>query len=234
MMAMPPAPLMSAKQPNRASRFPLGKAMSEGLYLRDIEGRSQKGLLSIPDCIVLKTNGVALETMRASRVINWNLLIPKQSNIESVIEIKFPNDTLSQEQSIAYRRIAGKAKFALLEYTECECNKEKEKAKEPVRVPVVTPMPLPRVENKRWYQPSSSPGTAPAPQPARPRYGPVQAYDSNRTLVNFLKAAAVVGGVIVVGAIVIALLPVEVAAGGVVLMVVGGAATAAEVKKGEK
>jgi len=234
MMAMPPAPLMSAKQPNRPSRFPLGKAMSEGIYLRDIEGRAQKGLLRIPDCIVLKTNGPALQAMRASGAINWNLLIPKQSNIDAVIEIKFPGDTLSREQGVAYRQIAGKAKFTLLEYAECDCEKEKEKVKESVRVPVVTPVPFPSVESKRWYQPATSPGMAAAPQPIRPQYGPVHSYNDDHTLANFLKGAVVVAGVIVVGAIVIALIPVEVAAGGVVLMVAGGAATAAEVKKGKK
>ncbi|MES2741078.1 MAG: hypothetical protein V4754_08995 [Pseudomonadota bacterium] len=61
----PPKPLMSIEQPNRPSRFPLGRAMGEGLLKRDLEGRPQKGLLRIPDCIILRSTGVELAAMRA-------------------------------------------------------------------------------------------------------------------------------------------------------------------------
>lgn len=48
MASNPPAPLMSMDQPNRPSRFPLGRAIGEGLLKRDLEGKMQKGLLRIP------------------------------------------------------------------------------------------------------------------------------------------------------------------------------------------
>ena len=48
--------------------------MGEGLLKRQLEGRPQKGLLRIPDCIVLKATGVELASMRAAGHIDWNVL----------------------------------------------------------------------------------------------------------------------------------------------------------------
>ena len=57
MATNPPSPLMSMNQPNRPSRFPLGRAMGDGLLKRALEGKPQRGLLRIPDCIILKVTG---------------------------------------------------------------------------------------------------------------------------------------------------------------------------------
>ena len=76
--------IMSREQPNWASRFPLGRAMGDGLLKQQLEGRPQKGLLRIPDCIVLKASGVEQASMRAAGHIDWKRLIPVQSNIETV------------------------------------------------------------------------------------------------------------------------------------------------------
>lgn len=102
MKTTPPKPLMSIEQPNRPSRFPLGRAMGEGLLKRDLEGRPQKGLLRIPDCIILKSTGVELASMRASGTIDWKRLIPVHENIETVLEIKFAGDKLGVRQQSDY------------------------------------------------------------------------------------------------------------------------------------
>ena len=126
MKTNPPAPLMSRTQPNRPTRFPLGKAQEEGLLKRTLEGRPQKGLLRIPDCIVLKVTGQELAAMRAAGQIEWRRLIPVQSNIETVIEIKFEGDRLKPEQLTAYRRIAGRPdKFRMIEQFECNCDRRR-------------------------------------------------------------------------------------------------------------
>ena len=174
MKTNPPAPLMSRDQPNRPSRFPLGRAVGDGILTRDLEGRPQKGLLRIPDCIILKPTGPELAAMRASGRIDWKRLIPVKANIETVVEIKFEGDKLSPGQRDAYRRIAGPDRFRLLNANECECGTRRRRpAEEPVRAPVTTPMQRESTEQRRWYQPAPpQPAPAPAPRPVRPQYGP--------------------------------------------------------------
>lgn len=228
MKTIPPAPLMSREQPNRPSRFPLGAAIGEGVLKRDLEGKYQKGLLRIPDCIILKITGPELAAMRASGVINWKRLIPVRANIETVVEVKFQGDNLTDQQAYAYRRIAGADKFRLLEVSDCDCRRTREQpATEPVRVPVTTPMPS--IESRRLFQPPPRP--FPAPQPVRPQYGPVVPPHESTALSSFLKAVAVTAGIVVVGAIVIAALPGEAIVAGVSLAVAGAAAAAPTKKK---
>jgi hypothetical protein len=242
MKANPPAPLMSREQPNRASRFPLGRAMGDGLLKRQLEGRPQKGLLRIPDCIVLKATGVELASMRAAGHIDWKRLIPVQSNIETVVEIKFDGDELSNQQILAYRKIAGNVdRFRLLKASECDCDHRRpDPATEPVRVPVTTPMKRESTVERRWYQPAPlAPAPVPAPQPVKPQYGPVVPREEGTPVADFLKSdAAVVAGTIVVGAIVIAALPAEAVAAataGLVMLLFGTrAATAAPIQKKDK
>lgn len=142
MKANPPAPLMSRKSPNRPSRFPLGEAIGQAVLKRTLEGKFQKGLLRIPDCIILKITGPELAAMRASGVIDWKRLIPIKANIETVVEMKFDGDRLSEQQRRAYRQIAGPENFRLLEMSDCDCGgkKREQPATQPVRVPVTTPL----------------------------------------------------------------------------------------------
>lgn len=51
---------------------------------------------------------------------------PTQDNIKQIVEMKFPPDTLSDPQRVAYQRIAGdKTKFVTLEPSDCDCEKSK-------------------------------------------------------------------------------------------------------------
>jgi hypothetical protein len=236
MKTNPPAPLMSRDQPNRPSRFPLGRAVGDGILKRDLEGRPQKGLLRIPDCIILKSTGPELATMRASGHIDWKRLIPIKTNIETVVEIKFEGDKLSPGQRDAYRRIAGPDRFRLLNANECECRTRRRRpAEEPVRVPVTTPMKRESTEQRRWYQPAPpQPTPAPAPRPVRPQYGPEVTQEEGSSMSSWLKAAGLAAGVVLVGVIAVAALPAEAVVAGVALLVVGRTATAAPINKDKK
>ena len=231
MTTNPPAPLMSIEQPNRPSRFPLGRAMGEGLLKRQLEGGPQKGLLRIPDCIILRSTGAELAAMRASGHIDWDRLIPVKRNIETVLEIKFDGDSLQDHQRKDYEKIAGLDRFRLLSISDCDCSlKRPTPATAPVRVPVTTPMKREPDAARRWYQlRPAQPEPAPAPQPQRPQYGPVGASGEHRTLSQVLKEHPVTaGGVMLVGAILL-IIPATraaIAAAGA-LLAVSGAATAA-------
>lgn len=117
-----PTPITSEKQPQRASRFPLGVAAREGMFkLSELE-QSAKGRLRIPDVIVLKATDQELINMRVQGQADWSKLIPVQQNISKVVEIKFGKDELSTDQLRSYIRIAGgEKKFKLLEDKDCSC-----------------------------------------------------------------------------------------------------------------
>ena len=200
MKTNPPSPLMSKDQPNRPSRFPLGRAMGDGLLKRTLEGKPQKGLLRIPDCIILKVTGAELAAMRGSRNIIWKRLIPVQANIDTVVEMKFDGDKLDPRQRDAYQLIAGRDKFRLLEARNCECKNDDEDnrgepAKAPERSPVITPFFPPLDSGRRPPLIGPAPFPAPAPQPMQPSYGPVSPASEGVPLSDYLKSGAqVVGG----------------------------------------
>lgn len=236
MKTNPPKPLMSIEQPNRPSRFPLGRAIGDGLLKRDLEGRPQKGLLRIPDCIILNSAGAELAAMRASGKIDWERLIPVEPNIETVLEIKFAGDKLDRSQQEAYEDIAGKERFRLIEISDCDCGKKRPApSTEPVRVPVITPMKREPEEARRWYQfLQSQPAPAPPPQPEMPQYGPTAASGEHHTLAAYLKEHPGKTGVVLVGAILL-LIPATrallVGAVGTTLLVTSATASAAPNQK---
>lgn len=232
MKTVPPKPLMSAEQPNRPSRFPLGRAMSEGLLKRDLEG-GQKGLLRIPDCIILNSTGAELAAMRASGKIDWGRLIPVKQNIETVLEIKFAGDQLDRLQQEAYEEIAGKERLRVLEISDCDCRKKRlEPATEPVRVPVVTPMEREAEPRRHWYQlPPPRPLPAPPPKPQGPQYGPIAEEGEHRSLTTFLKENPGTSAVILVGAIFLVVAATKVAIVAAVVLAVAAPASAARQSK---
>lgn len=205
-MGDPARPIMSDKQPNRPSRFPIGRAIKEGLLLKDMEGRYQRGVVRIPDVTILKITGAEIAAMRASGKIDWSRFMPIKRNIETILEIKFPGDRLNTGQLKDYPKIAGKNKFRLLETHECGCERERKRlpAEEPVRNPITTPMPRANQEARRWsILPPPKLAPAPAPQPLPPAYGPAAALSDGIPLHQYLRSGAKVlgGAVIVAGSI---------------------------------
>ena len=225
----PPAPLMSANEPNRPSRFRLGRAVGQGILKRKLEGPSQKGILRIPDCIVLKVSGAELAAMRAAGNIDWNRLLPIKRNIDTVCEIKF-NDELTDQQLNDYMKIGGRTRFRLLRAADCDCReKRKQPAEQPVRVPVTVPFPASARQRRDLYA-SPSPQATPILSPTTPNYQEAPA-NAGTPLSDYLLGAAAVGGCILLGVVAIAALPAEVVAGGITLLVLGKTATAAPRKK---
>lgn len=199
-MSNPVKPIMSKDEPHRPSRFPIGRAAGDGLLLRDMEGKMQKGLLRIPDVTILKVTGLEIAAMRASRKVDWDRFIPVRKNIETILEIKFPGDKLSEGQIRDYPKIAGAARFRVLESGDCKCKKRRRRVpvKEPVRVPVPLPMPRESVEVRR-QQPVPLQSPAPAFRPVRPSYGPAVQPSDGVPLSEHLKSGAkVAGGVLLV------------------------------------
>lgn len=162
MSKSPPQPIMSKREPHRPSSFPLSRyqqlrnrhfeqlasmrietdlltktdleqmlsptpSTSDGALWIDRQ-RNPRGLLRIPDVLRLRSFG------------NPSKAQYSQSNLASVIEMKFPGDSLSPVQQLAYQRIAGdKAKLRLLETRNCDTS-EKQKWREWVRASISEPV----------------------------------------------------------------------------------------------
>ncbi|MFJ7797757.1 VRR-NUC domain-containing protein [Pseudomonas sp. NPDC096950] len=134
-----------------------------------------KGLLRRPDVMIVKSR--ALRWPGRAGPDHEGVMHP--DNLERLVEVKFPNDELSQEQERAYLRIAGGSdRFSVLEISDCRDRDDRERDKEynkehkptgyfnplqwpslvpprpaPVPVPVYGPEPTPApalVEN--WTQ----------------------------------------------------------------------------------
>ncbi|MEC5317869.1 VRR-NUC domain-containing protein [Brenneria populi subsp. brevivirga] len=108
-----------------------GKAKPLPDELENMLKKRRRGMLRIPDVVRLKNR----------------MLIGKQafsqSNLHTVIEIKFPGDRLDPEQQLAYERIAGIRKnFRLLKTDTCQVDDKakrewlRDAKKEPVYLPV--------------------------------------------------------------------------------------------------
>lgn len=143
MSKSPPQPIMSKREPHRPSSFPLSqyqqlrnrhfeqlatmRVETDLLSKTDLEQmlsptpstsggalwidgqKNPRGLLRIPDVLRLRTFG------------NPGKPQYSQGNLVSVIEMKFPGDSLSPVQKLAYQRIAGDTtKLRLLETKTCD------------------------------------------------------------------------------------------------------------------
>lgn len=155
MSQSPPEPVMSLKEPHRPSNFPLSKYQQlrnsyfnqlasmrvevDLLSKTDLEQmlspkpktnagvlwidgqKNPRGLLRIPDVLRLRAFG------------NPGKQQYSQGNLVSVIEMKFPGDSLSPVQKLAYQRIAGHStKLRLLETKNCDSS-DKQKRRDWVR-----------------------------------------------------------------------------------------------------
>lgn len=105
----------------------LAPSTSDGALWIDRQ-RSPRGLLRIPDVLRLRSFG------------NPSKAQYSQSNLASVIEMKFPGDRLARDQQTAYEDIAGDyQKLRLLETKNCESS-DKQKWREWVRASVSEPV----------------------------------------------------------------------------------------------
>lgn len=165
-----PSPLMSKLRPNWPSSFPLSqyrlikqgyesrlREMAEGKVERVIELLTRDELETLPKPgpenvvlddalnVVLKRRGSFRipDVIRISDVSLVGKAAFSQSNIHTVIEIKFPGDKLSWQQQRAYEFIAGKlGKFRLLETDVCQVDdkRQREWIRDSVQEPVYKPI----------------------------------------------------------------------------------------------
>ncbi|WP_133645180.1 VRR-NUC domain-containing protein [Paraburkholderia flava] len=204
MINNPPSPIMAALKRNQPFQFPLGmdtKALEEAIDLAKLTGRAQKGLLRIPDVVIVKDRR------------DFDL---SQRNIECVVEIKFPGDRWQTGQERAYVQIAGdQDRLKLLSPATCSCKScdKPETTPEMVTLPEKTVVPdmTRRLARIREHNALVGNGVLPGPKHPEPT-----------TLVNVLETGATV-----VGALAIAYVAVVAGPPLLVLLVVGGAATAA-------
>lgn len=162
MSKSPPQPIMSKREPHRPSSFPLSQyqqlrnrhfeqltsmrietdllskteleqmlsptsSTSNGALWIDGQ-KNPRGLLRIPDVLRLRAFGNPSKSQYS------------QPNLVSVIEMKFPGDSLSPIQQLAYQRIAGDStKLRLLETKNCDSG-DKQKWREWVRSSVSEPV----------------------------------------------------------------------------------------------
>ncbi|MBP5942952.1 MULTISPECIES: VRR-NUC domain-containing protein [unclassified Pseudomonas] len=95
-----------------------------------------------------------------------------EDNLERVVEVKFPNDFLSQDQRQDYERIAGKkSRFAVLEVSDCRDDEDRKRDKEYNR----EHRPTRATDPAKWLPllPPKNPGRPPRPAPVPvPAYGP--------------------------------------------------------------
>jgi hypothetical protein len=162
MSKSPPQPIMNKREPHRPSRFPLSQyqqlrnrhfeqlasmrvetdllskteleqtlpitpSTNDGALWIDGQ-KNPRGLLRIPDVLRLRAFGNPGKSQYS------------QSNLVSVIEMKFPGDSLTPIQQLAYQRIAGDTtKLRLLETKNCDSS-DKQKWREWVRSSVSEPV----------------------------------------------------------------------------------------------
>lgn len=112
-------------------------------------------------------------------------------NLQRVVEVKFPDDSLGDEQRLAYEQIAGgRDRFSVCDVNDCDGEREKRTSGNGSRVPNTVPLlpPVPRndtgaggapVPVEPEPKPKPKPGTAPVPSPngaqriPAPIYSPV-------------------------------------------------------------
>lgn len=169
-IGVPPTPLMSKKRPNWPTTFPLSQfrlikqSQAERLLghtggrverILELLTRDELEKLPLPknrdivfndalDTILKRKGSFRIpDVIRIQNITLTGKPAFSQSNIHTVIEIKFPGDKLSPEQQMAYEDIAGdEDKFRLMETPVCkQSNKRKrewirESMYEPVYKPV--------------------------------------------------------------------------------------------------
>ncbi|MDR6497425.1 hypothetical protein J2785_000567 [Burkholderia ambifaria] len=211
MVNNPPSPIMASLKKNQPLQFPLGvdtKALEGAIDLAKLTGRAQKGLLRIPDVVIVKN-------MR-----DFDL---SQRNVEFVVEIKFPGDAWqkrkpyqlgSQEED--YALIVGdRNRVKGLSTVGCACKPCKEPEKESATKALPEKLTAPDLSRRlsiiRRHNDDIDRGIAPGPK-----------YPEPTTLVDVLKTGATI-----IGGLTVAYVAVMVGPPLLILLAVGGAATVA-------
>lgn len=165
-----PSPLMSKKHPQWPSSFPLSQYhliknnyesrlhhMAEGKVERVIELLTRDELETLPmpgggnvvlddamDVLLKRKGSFRIpDVIRLKDISLSGKVAFSQSNIHTVIEIKFSGDKLSEAQQRAYSMIAGKpSKFRLLETHVCQVDdkRKREWIRDSVQEPVYKPV----------------------------------------------------------------------------------------------
>lgn len=204
MVNNPPSPIMASLKKNQPLQFPLGvdtKALEGAIDLAKLTGRAQKGLLRIPDVVIVKSK------------YDFDL---SQRNIEFVVEIKFPGDRWQKDQQRDYELIAGdKDRLKLLSPSQCACKTCEEPEKEPATKTLPEKLTAPdlsrRLSSIRRYNDDIDRGITPGSK-----------YPEPTTLADVLKTGATI-----IGGLAIAYVAVTAGPPLLVLLAVGGAATVA-------
>ncbi|WP_296223648.1 VRR-NUC domain-containing protein [Ralstonia sp. UBA689] len=183
----PPSPIMAGLKRNTPLQFPLGvdtADLEKAFDLAKLTGRAQKGMLRIPDVVIVK---------------NMHDFDLSQRNIEFVVEIKFPGDRWRSDQRRDYELIAGgKDRVKELSPTLCKCREgEPEKARAPAtgKLPQKTVVP----DMSEWMRRKRDNATAGGRQPASVASEPVPLADVLRTGAAAVGALAVAYVAVTIG-----------------------------------
>ncbi|MDZ7814417.1 MAG: VRR-NUC domain-containing protein [Ideonella sp.] len=123
MTKSPPAPIMDKDNPTKGHDWLpgwigkyFGKDEETGEQI--IKHTPNTGQIRRPDVVIVKDPTKP----------------PTQDNIKQIVEMKFPPDSLSEEQAAAYKKIAGDpSKLQTLKPDDCDCNSPEP---EPPKMPV--------------------------------------------------------------------------------------------------
>ena len=204
MVNNPPSPIMASLKKNQPLQFPLGvdtKALEGAIDLAKLTGRAQKGMLRIPDVVIVKSR------------YDFDL---SQRNIEFVVEIKFPGDRWRDEQKDAYELIVGDPdRVKLLSIASCACKTCEEPERELSTKTLPEKLTVPDLSRRlfsiRKHNIDVNRGLAPGPKDPEPI-----------ALAEVLKSGATVIGALAVAYVVVTAGPPL-----LVLLAVGSAVTVA-------
>jgi len=113
MTQRPPAPIMDSRSDTKVHDY-LPAWIRKYWGSKPEHGQSYKpgtGLIRRPDVVIVKDPSKP----------------PTQDNIKQIVEMKFPPDSLSEEQENAYRIIGGKGKLVTLQPAHCDCDSSEPK-----------------------------------------------------------------------------------------------------------
>ena len=171
MTRLPPMPFLSTSDTRNGAKPDPGRRHT----LNPFPPGLTKGLLRRPDVIIVKDRNLRWPGQAGAD--HQGVMHP--DNLERVVEVKFPGDSLEEAQRQAYLRIAGGlTRFSVLEIRDCRDEGERERDRQhnerqqPTGSsnPILWP-PLPGADDASAPRPAPVPvpvyGPRPIPRPAR-------------------------------------------------------------------